>query len=102
MVLVAKPRDEQAVTDARRFGERLRVLRTRAHLTQAALADKLGMDYQAVSRLERGGSVPNWSTVKRVALAVGVTPDDFLSAEEWVQCGLDAASFLADETAEDE
>jgi DNA-binding XRE family transcriptional regulator len=46
--------------------------RTRAGLTQDAVAERMGTTKSAVSRLESGGKhVPSLSTLKRYAKAVG-------------------------------
>lgn len=93
---MAKKRDQEGGDAARRFGLRLRALRKRAGLTQAELADVLGMDYQAISRLERGGSVPNWATVKRIAAAVKAAPNDFLTEDERQTFGLSREGYIPD------
>jgi transcriptional regulator with XRE-family HTH domain len=55
------------------FGANLRRLRTAAGLTQMELADRAGINFTAVSRLERGDRDPRLSTVARVARALGVS-----------------------------
>jgi transcriptional regulator with XRE-family HTH domain len=101
MDVVAKNRDKASEQDAKHFGQRLKALRKRAGLTQAALGEALDLDYQAVSRMERGGVVPNWSTVKRLAGAVKASPNDFLTLKEWNASGLDVSDYIPD-TADDE
>lgn len=49
----------------------LRFAREDAHLTQAELASRLGVTYQAVQRLERSGSNPSVKTLAKVAKALG-------------------------------
>jgi transcriptional regulator with XRE-family HTH domain len=73
MVAVGKRKDIDPT-----FGQRLRVLRTEAGLTQAQLAEKVGMQPTAVARLELGGREPGWQTVQKLAAALDVTPDSFL------------------------
>jgi transcriptional regulator with XRE-family HTH domain len=60
------------------FGARLRALRVAAGLTQEQLAEQVDMHYQAIARYERGDREPGWSTVIKLAHALGVTPDAFL------------------------
>ena len=40
------------------IGERIAMLRKKAGLSQSALAEKLGVSTQAVSKWETGGSLP--------------------------------------------
>jgi transcriptional regulator with XRE-family HTH domain len=63
--------------DTTGFGSRLRVLREAAGLTQEELAEKVGMNYQNIGRLERGDRSPSWKTVLKLAEALGVEPNDF-------------------------
>lgn len=53
------------------FGERLKVLRSDAGLTQKQLAEKVGLHEMSVYRLEAGSREPNWSTVLLLAKALG-------------------------------
>jgi transcriptional regulator with XRE-family HTH domain len=66
------------------FGSRLRALRLERQLTQQQLAERCGMPYQNIARIERGERTPNWDTVVRIAEALEVTPDAFLAEEEVV------------------
>ena len=59
------------------FGEKLRELRERAGLTQAELAEKLQTTQMIVSRWERGGRVPTWSAIQKLADALGVSTEAF-------------------------
>lgn len=58
--------------DENRFGFRLRELRERAGLTQAQLADAVGVKVLAVTRWERGEREPGWSNIVALAAALGV------------------------------
>jgi transcriptional regulator with XRE-family HTH domain len=55
------------------FGERLKALREQAGLTQEKLARAADVSLMTVSRLERKGLDPNWSTVVALARALGVS-----------------------------
>ena len=64
------------------FGARLRALRLAADLTLEGLATRTGMKHQNIARLETGGRQPSWDTVVRLAKALGVHTDDFLTEGE--------------------
>lgn len=55
------------------FGERLKELREAAGLTVYALAKKSTISKQALGKLEKGESEPTWSTVQKLAAALGTT-----------------------------
>ena len=59
------------------FNERLKALREAAGLTQEKLARQADMSTSAVSKLEQGGIDPSWSTVQRLARALGVRVEAF-------------------------
>ena len=54
------------------FGERVRDLRRRHHLTQAELAEMTALTPGQVSRIELGAREPRFATVERIARALGV------------------------------
>ncbi len=60
------------------IGERIARLRTDANLTQAALAEKLGITDRAVSKWETGGAWPDLSLVPALADLFGVSIDYLL------------------------
>lgn len=57
------------------------MLRKRARLTQLELAEKLNYSDKAVSKWERGESVPDISVLKRIAELFGVTVDYLIQSE---------------------
>ena len=57
------------------FGEKLQRLRQRAGMSQDALAEKLGVSRQAVSRWERDETMPETDKVIALAELFGVTTD---------------------------
>jgi DNA-binding XRE family transcriptional regulator len=59
------------------FARRLKALREKAGLTQAALAEKAGLSVQAISALENETRGPSWQTVRRLALALDVEEKAF-------------------------
>ncbi len=52
------------------FGKRLRELREKSRLTQAALAEAMGVPQTHISAMERGVMLPNLLTVIRIAIAL--------------------------------
>jgi transcriptional regulator with XRE-family HTH domain len=74
MLAVAKRR-----TEPTGFGAILKRLRENAGLTQGELGELCSMAYQAIARIERGAHEPTWRTVLKLAEALGVTPDAFVS-----------------------
>lgn len=58
----------------RAFGQRLRVLRESALLTQRELARKAGMDYKYIGAVERGERNITLYNVERIRAAIGVEP----------------------------
>jgi transcriptional regulator with XRE-family HTH domain len=53
-------------------GSRLHDVRTRRHLTQAALAAKVGVHKMTISRLERGDRQPSMNLLQKLAKALKV------------------------------
>ena len=56
-------------------------IRTKNRLTQAAFAEKLFVTRQAVSRWEKGKSIPNIATLKLIAETFDVSLDDLLNVD---------------------
>ena len=63
---------------------RLREVRERLFVTQAELAERTGIAEATISRLENGAQRPRISTVRKIAEALGVQPEDLIvwGAEE--------------------
>ena len=68
--------------DMRKTGARISQLRRAASLTQAELAEKLGISYQAVSSWERGSNMPDIGKLLDLARILNTTVDALLSAQE--------------------
>ena len=60
------------------FGEKLHRLRREKGMSQEALAGKLGVSRQAVSRWETGETVPSTDTLKEIAKVFQVSVDRLL------------------------
>lgn len=63
------------------FGEKLQTLRQRAGMSQDALAERLNVSRQAVSRWERDETMPETDKVVALADIFGVTTDYLLRPE---------------------
>lgn len=74
------------------FHENLRFFRKSKHIQQKSIADALGIPRSTYSGYESGKREPNFETLKRIALFLGVSTDELL--------GLDPAA--SDELTEDE
>src|SRR3954464_656339 len=78
----AKPVSIEHAAVVRRFGERLRELRTQTGFTQEQLAEKAQVTASYVGRLERGGAAPGIDLVERLAKALGWKVADLLPEGE--------------------
>lgn len=66
--------------DLRKIGAYISKLRKDRDWTQLELADQLNVSHQAVSKWERGDSLPDIGTLPQVAGLFGSTVDDILNA----------------------
>ena len=64
--------------DMRKIGKRIAELRKSKNITQMALADMMGISFQAVSNWERGESMPDISKLGELSEIFGVSIDDIL------------------------
>lgn len=70
-------RREKAETK-RSLGETIKTHRTRCNMTQAFVAESLGLSRQAVSKWESGASDPSTSNLIALAKPFGISPEDLL------------------------
>lgn len=61
------------------FGRRLRELRRKRGLTQAALAELVGSTEPYMSNLETGVAVPSLTTILRLAVALKCKPSQLVT-----------------------
>lgn len=78
---VAPHENVVCIAVTRQGTRRVRALRVAAGLTQAQLAARSGVTQESISRLERGIQSPQESTLRRVALALGGSPDEILAVD---------------------
>lgn len=63
-------------------GQRIRAARTSKGMTQAELADRLGIPYQSIGQWERDVRKPKYETLCRIAKALEVSVSDICSIEQ--------------------
>ena len=81
-MLFSKPKENKTedgkMFDMRKIGKRISELRKSKNITQMALADMMGISFQAVSNWERGESMPDISKLGELSEIFGVSIDDIL------------------------
>jgi transcriptional regulator with XRE-family HTH domain len=70
------------LTEVLYIGDRLRDLRKRALLTQKELADKSGVGVTTIIRIERNQVEPQGSTIRKLAAALSVAPEELVRTED--------------------
>jgi transcriptional regulator with XRE-family HTH domain len=75
---VRHTRDPEIDEQVRVFGEKMRVARLRADLSQVGLSGATHLDRAAISFLERAERAPDLSTLVRICRALSTTPSDLL------------------------
>ncbi len=66
------------LTEVLYIGDRLRDLRKRALLTQEQLAERSGVAISTVIRIERNQVEPQGRTIRKLAEALGVEPQELV------------------------
>lgn len=64
------------------FGAHLKALRQRKNLTQEELADQVGRSVDAISKIERGASLPSLDTIIRLSASLDTSLHEILSPIE--------------------
>jgi transcriptional regulator with XRE-family HTH domain len=62
------------------IGDRLRNLRKRKLLTQEQLAERSGVGIATILRVERNQVEPRGSTIRKLAVALSVEPEELVKA----------------------
>ena len=70
--------EDRTLFDMRKIGKRISELRRSKNITQTALADMMGISFQAVSNWERGESMPDISKLGDLSQIFGVSIDEIL------------------------
>jgi transcriptional regulator with XRE-family HTH domain len=64
-----------------KIGKRLKQTRVQALLTQQELADRAGLQFATVSRIENDHVDPHFSSIKKLAKALGIDPSELVKEE---------------------
>ena len=65
-------------------GQQIKAARQKAGMTQAQLAEKLGIPYQSIGQWERNARNPKLDTLKRIADALNITVQELVGIPKWV------------------
>jgi transcriptional regulator with XRE-family HTH domain len=88
--------------DMMRIGKRIAKLRREQNMTQMELSDRIGISHQAVSKWERGESMPDISTLPLLADIYGISVDSLLESNgDQDACQVKVLKSILDNTAED-
>lgn len=63
------------------MGQHIKEARLKAGITQAELADKLGIPYQSIGQWERGLRTPKIETLRKIAKALGIHIVELITGE---------------------
>lgn len=77
----SSPPPDWVLTRRRAVGNRIRALRLDRSLTQERLAERAGLDRQAVNRIEGGLASPRLDSLFLIAGALDVSPADLFTKE---------------------
>jgi transcriptional regulator with XRE-family HTH domain len=70
---------ENKAAKSSRFGNAVRVARTRAGITQEELAERAGLDRSYIGGVERGDRNPTLIAIEKIAGGLGITLADLFS-----------------------
>lgn len=83
----------------KRLGENIQRIRKLQHMTQQELADKIGINLQSLSKIERGVNYPTFETLENITSILDITPNELLSGgfKNTSHIEQDIMKFLQDE-----
>lgn len=81
------------------LGQNIQTIRKMKGLTQQELSDKIGINLQSLSKIERGVNYPTFDTLEKLTEALQVTPNELLSGKLKTSSHMMAeiSAFLAEE-----
>jgi len=65
-----------------KIGANLKRERVRALLTQQELAERAGVGYPTISRIENDHAEPHFRTIRKLAKALGIDPAELVKGDE--------------------
>lgn len=68
-----------------KLNEKLRKLRTQKQLTQEALAEKLNVSRQAITKWEKGEGIPDIENITQISRFFGITIDELVKEEQEIK-----------------
>lgn len=74
------------------LGERIRIARKNAGITQEALAKKLGIAYQTLNKYEKGKRIPDAELIRQMVIELGCDPAWLLTGEDTKHASLEKLS----------
>lgn len=79
-LLMPSDRARDALNDVTRtFGERVRDRRTELGISQEAAADRIGIHWSALGKIERGQRSLRLETITKIAAGLGIDPGTLVS-----------------------
>lgn len=63
------------------LGENIQIIRKLRGMKQQELADRIGINMQSLSKIERGVNYPTFETLEKIISVLGVTPNELLSGD---------------------
>ena len=67
------------------LGEKIKTLRKSAKYTQEVFSEKIGIEPQNLSRIERGLNFPSLATFLKIAEVLNIKPNDLLDVESYME-----------------
>ena len=64
------------------LGENIQTIRKHKGMKQQELADKIGINMQSLSKIERGVNYPTFDTLEKIMDVLGVTPNECVGRME--------------------
>ncbi len=97
---VASPKQNKMMLNSKSIGNKIAAARKKINLSQAELAQQVSISPQAVGKWERGESMPDISTLNRLAQILGVDLNYFSDSFQENEVETKAYETLSKQTAE--
>ena len=77
------------------LGDKIREARKKASLTQAELAEKIGVKRSVISKYENGSISPTHDTVLKISTALGVMPYQLYNTDDFSEDAVDSIEAIS-------